>query len=485
VGATLALATLRFATPDVARTLVTVFGTVVILSFAALPLAFGIDDTIDPRRFTLYGIRTPTLAFGLAIAALVSVPSLVVTLFALAQVFTWTRDAMSTTLAIVGAVVIVATCVLTARVSSAIAAFFLASRRARDISGILVLVVLAGAAPLVAVFASVDWGSTGLPIMRRIAAIASWSPFGAIWSVPGDAALGRIDVAMYKLLIAVVFLVALWFAWRALVAMMLVTPQQEAQAKHYLGLGWFERLPATSTGAIAARSLSYWSRDARYRVSLFVIPIVPVVMIVALAIAGVPVPLIAWVPVPIMCLFLGWAVHNDIAFDSTAFWVHVSANTSGVSDRLGRLAPGFVIGLPMIVVGSVITAAIANQWVALPALIGLSACILLVGLGMYSVISAAFPYPAVRPGDSPFAQPQAAGSAGSIVQGVSFFAIILSSTPVMLLSALAAVTIPLWYWVALLVGLAIGILALVNGVRWGARIVSARAPELLAFTLQN
>jgi ABC-2 type transport system permease protein len=479
------LVLLRTTTPEIARTIVIVFGTLVVLGFMLLPLAFGIDDTIDPRRFTLFGIPTTRLALSLAIAAFVSVPSLVVTVFALAQIVTWSRGALPMVIALVAAALIVPTCVLAARVSTAIAASFLVSRRAREGSGIVLVLLLALSAPFIAVLAMIDWQSQGLPIMRRIAAIAAWTPFGAAWSAPGDAALDRVDLALLKLLIAAAFLALLWFAWRALVAAMLVRPQREVAARLYSGLGWFERMPDSPAGAIAARSLSYWGRDARYRVAVAVIPIVPIIMIVALLVAGVPAAIIAWVPVPVMCLFLGWMVHNDVAYDSSAFWTHVSANTSGVDDRWGRLVPVLFVGIPVIGLGSLITVAITGAWDDLPGLIGLSACVLLVGLGISSVISAGFPYPAVHPGDSPFAQPQAAGATGSVVQSLSFVATILSAAPVVALILLGELGNPVWHWAAFGVGILIGWFALYGGVHWGGRIVKRRAPELLAFTLQN
>ena len=44
---------------------------------------------------------------------------------------------------------------------------------------------------------------------------------------------------------------------------------------------------------------------------------------------------------------------------------------------------------------------------------------------------------------------------------------------------------PAWHFGALGAGLIIGGAALAGGVFWGGRILTKRAPELLAFTLQN
>ncbi|CAN5251280.1 hypothetical protein BH11ACT5_BH11ACT5_26660 [soil metagenome] len=481
---TAGLGALRFATPDIARVILIVFGAIVVLAFLLLPLAFGADDNIDPRKFSLFGIKTGRLALSLVVAGAVSVPTLVVTIFSIAQIVTWSRATVPLLFSLLAAVLIVLTCVLAARVSAGVAAAFFSSRRSRDASGIILVLVLAVLAPLVALGATTDWQAQGLPVIRRIAAVVSWTPFGAPWSAPGDASLGRLDVAWSKIAIAAAFLLLLWFAWRALVADMLLRPQPVTAARHYAGLGWFERLPATPLGAIAARSLSYWGRDARYRVSLAVIPIVPIVMVVALLIGGVPANLIVWLPVPVMCLFLGWTVHNDIAYDSSAFWAHVSADTKGTDDRWGRIVPALLLGIPLVLVGSFTSALVVSDFSIFPGLVGLSLCVLLVGLGVSSVISAGFPYPAVHPGDSPFAQPQAAGSSGSVIQSLSLLVTVVLASPVVVL-VFVFPALPSVQVLGLGLGAVIGIGVLVGGVFWGGHLVDKRAPELLAFTLQN
>lgn len=479
------LVTLRDMSPDIARSLVIVFGSLVVLAYLLLPLAFGADDPLDPRRFALFGIETSRLAVGLAVAALVSIPSFVGLVFALAQVVTWGRDAVSVLLGLLAAVLIVVTCVLAARVSSAVASLYLSRGRRRDGAAIALMAAFAVLAPIFAILATLDWGSRGLPIVHRVAAVLTWTPFGAAWSMPADWVTGRGGLVAIKALIALLFVVALWLAWRWLIDRMMATTDKAQGPRRYTGLGWFERLPGTPTGAVAARSLSYWSRDARYRLALAVIPVVPIVMLAALLIAGVPAALLIWLPVPVMCLFLAWTVHNDVAHDSTAFWAHVSANLSGRADRWGRLVPVLAIGVPLVLLGSVATSLISGNWAALPGLIGVSASVLLFGLGVSSVISAAFPYPAVHPGDSPFAQPQAADSTGSGVQAMSLFITLLAALPPAYFAFLGETAAPVWHYAALAVGLVLGLVVLIGGVWWGGRILDRKAPELLAFTLQN
>ena len=50
--------------------------------------------------------------------------------------------------------------------------------------------------------------------------------------------------------------------------------------------GWFRRLPSTPTGAIAARSFTYWIRDPRYGPCSGFLPFVPIVVLSASSSAG-------------------------------------------------------------------------------------------------------------------------------------------------------------------------------------------------------
>jgi ABC-2 type transport system permease protein len=275
------LVSLRFTPPEVTSVSLTVLGTGIVLGFVLVPLAFRRrrhDGSAQVRA-----VRHPDrrLTLGLTVVAFVSVPSVVIAVVAVTQVFTWSRSPASMLLALVGAVIIVPTCVLAARVSTGIAAYLLASRRARDITGILPIALLAIAAPTLAVVASIDWDRYLLPIVRAIADVAQWTPFGAVWSMPGDAALDHLGFAFIKLAIALVFLMVLWFAWRGLVAAMLTRQQREATPKVYEGLGWFQQLPARPAWVVAARSLTYWARDARYGIAIVIIPLAPLVMCIA------------------------------------------------------------------------------------------------------------------------------------------------------------------------------------------------------------
>jgi ABC-2 type transport system permease protein len=485
VAAVAALFALRVVDVELARSIVVTLGSVVVLGFLLVPLAFGIDDTLDPRKFALFGIPSSRLANGLALAALIGVPSIVISIVSIAQIVTWSRGILPVFLAIISAVLIVATCVLGARVMTSLASLLLASRRAREASGLAALLVIVSISPVIAVLTSVDWGTDGEATLARLASVLGWTPLGAVWASPADAAAGDVGPAFLKALIALAFAGFLWLAWRILVALMLVTPQREAPVRRAAGLGWFGRMPDSPAGVIAARSLTYWFRDSRYRISLVMIPIVPILMIIPLYTAGVFWQDLALIPVPVMCLFLTWSIHNDVAYDNSAIWLHIASNTSGWADRFGRAVPALMLGVPLVIVGSPICAAIYGDWRVLPSLIGVGLCILLSGLGLSSIMSARFPYPAVRPGDGPFMQPQSSGTVAALAQSLSFFAIILISVPAVVLGALGLAFGIGWHIASLIVGFVIGVIVFFFGLHRGGRIFDRRAPELLAFTLRN
>jgi len=475
---------LRFFDVDIAASATIVLGAFVLVVYTVLPLVLGIDDTLDPRKFALFGIPNSKLATSLALASFISVPTIVVAIMAIAQIATWSRGPAPVLLAVIGAVLIVVTCVLSARISTSIAAFLLSTRRARDTTGILGLLALVSLSPVIIALISVDWAKEGLDVLGAIAAVVGWTPLGAAWAIPADAAAGDFGGAMIKLLIAVAWVGVLSVGWRALVATMLVTPQRQAHARKYSGLGWFGVFPATPTGVIAARSVTYWLRDSRYGTSLIAIPFIPIFMVIALIIGVGPLPLIALLPLPVICLFLSWSIHNDVSFDNTAVWLHLSASTSGRADRLGRLIPALTVGILVIGVGSVVSSLVYGDWSVLPSLVGASVAILFSGLGLSSIMSARFPYPSVRPGDSPFAQPQSGSPAGTI-QALSFLAIIVFAAPSLIAAVLGIMYGGYWPLVALGTGLVIGIGILLIGIFWGSAIFERRGSQILAFAMRN
>ena len=479
------LAGLSGAQPDEARTVVVIGGSLVVAGFLLVPTVFSLRDSMDPRSFALFGLRDDRIAMALFATAFLSIPSLAVVVISFGTVATWSQSAGATTLAVVSAVIASVTCVLAGRISISIAAFVFATRKAREIGatvGVLALIVIV---PGILLLVLTGWGSGDGGFFAALANVLGWTPLGAVWAVPADAANGHWVQSVLKLLIAVATAALLWLAWRGLVSLMLVTPGHEAEVREHSGLGWFGRTPTTPTGAVAARSLTYWARDPRYYAQLVIVPVVPIVTVIVFVFVGVPAEYTALLPVPIMCVFLGWVVHNDVAFDHTAIWLHVAVGRLGVADRIGRMIPVVLIAIPLIGLGSFVSVVFADNLDALPAVLGTSTCLVLTGLGLGSIFSARFPYAATRPGDSAFTQPQSTGTTSALAQTFSLLGTVVLSLPAVVYGVLGVFVDPEYFWVSLWTGLGVGVFVLVGGVAWGAAVFNRRGPEILSVAQRN
>ncbi|MBT1671028.1 ABC transporter permease [Curtobacterium flaccumfaciens pv. flaccumfaciens] len=471
--------------PDVARAVIVPVGTLITFGFTVVPLVLGRSDQLDPRRFAVFGIERRRLAIGLVVAGLVGIPVIGVVVVTVGQVVAWARDPGLGLLAVLGGVLGVATCALLIRVCCTVGSRLIGPDRSRDAGWLVALVIIALSIPTVALLLRVDWLDPQGTEMQRVADVAGWTPWGAAWAVPAEVASGHVGAGVVKLLVAVAVVALLAWAWWALVGRALETVDDRARTRRYQGLGWFDRFGSAPVSAVAARALTYWARDPRYRTSYLIILLVPIVVI-PLGVAGVPWQWTALVPLPLMALIAGFLPHNDVSYDNTAVWLHVASGAPGWSDRLGRVVPVLVVGAPAIVAGAALSAWLFGDWAAFPLLIGVSASALLSGLGLSSVLSVLMPYPTVRPGDHPFQQPQAAGVTATVAQATMVIGIVLCTVPAVGLAVLAAVQGPEpWSVLTLLVGIGVGAVVLVIGVSAGGRLFDRRGPDLLAAAQRN
>ena len=483
------LVALRFAPDEFTRNVLVFVGSFVILGFVLLPLIFGGEDDMDPRSFALFGVRPRALSTGLLVSALLSVPSLVllvlVLVLSLTTAISGSRGFFSVVLALLSALIAVATCVIAARLTTAVASLLLASRRSRELTGVIGIVLLVLIAPAVILLSSVNWGRDGAAVLGSAADVISWTPFGAVWSFPGDVALGNVGAAFLKLLIALATAAVLWLAWDRMVSYMLVTPERESVVKSTGGMGWFDLMPARPGAVVAARAMTYWARDPRYLMSIVISPIVPFIMMVPFLVVGVPPQTLALLPLPVMSIFLGWSLHNDLAFDSSAVWLHFASGLRGYADRLGRMFPILLIGIPLIVIGSMVSIQFYGDWVVLPSMIGVSTELFLGGVGVSSYISARFPYPAALPGDSPFQQPQSSSALGGMSQAFGLIGALVVAAPALVLAWFGFTDDASWHSLALSTGVGLGVVALILGVWIGGRAFDRRGPEIMAFAVSH
>ncbi|MCP2263093.1 ABC-2 type transport system permease protein [Promicromonospora thailandica] len=477
-----------FEDPALAGLAVTLGGAVTVLGWWLIPIfAFGVDATLDPHRFTTFAIPRRTLVAGLAVAGLISVPGIATVLLALGTAFAWVVEPGVLLVALVGAVLGVATCVIGSRAITTTLAPVLESRRYREVVAIVAVVLAVLIGPLIGWLTNgveisvgpAEDGNAFLAMVQQAAAVVGWTPFGAAWALAGAAhdgdwlgLVGRLAVALGTIGLA-------WLVWdRALGRALVRPPMGDGGGGRAKGLGAFGLVRFSPTWGVAARTATYWLRDPRYSGSIAVVPLLPVVIYFATQSTGNYFMLLA--TGPFVAWLLGFSISNDIGYDYTAFALHVAAGVDGRADRWGRTVPMLLVGPVVAALTVVATVWVADSWHLLLPLLGLALGLLLVSTGVSSAVSARLVYPVAKPGESPLKSPQGAAVATMVSQGVGFAVTLGLSVPVLALG-IAAVLLGgvLWGVATLVGGLLYGVLMLVLGVRFGARVYDRRLPELL------
>lgn len=474
-----ALTSLRGAPLDVLSAVTVLGGGVVTLGFGLAPLVGGIGDQLDPRRFAVVAVGPVRLAAVLALASVVSLPAVGLAVTAGFAAAAWIARGVSAGTAIAGTVLGVVTCLLLARVAMALTALFLRERRTRELSGLFALAILVIVVPTAVFLASLEWHGRVPYELADAIEVLGQTPIGAAWAYPAAVASSApwSGVSLSVAIATVVLLAGVWVLLVRRALSVIERPPARARGR----LGWFAVAPGTPVGAVAARSLVYWYRDPRYLVNLGVVPVAALLATVPLMLAGVPAAIVALVPVPFVALFLGWLPHNDVAYDSTGVWMHVSSGLSGFADRIGRLIPILLLGIPLLAVSYPIALSVHGDWGMLPVLVGVSASLFLAGLGLSSIASVVAPYPVPRPGESPFQQPQRTGASALIAQAAVLGGAIVISIPALLWGWQVLAGNPAAGPLAMWGGLAIGLVTLAIGVAIGAAAFARRGDRIMEF----
>ncbi|MEU5944349.1 ABC transporter permease [Micromonospora sp. NPDC047465] len=478
-------------------------GGLAVLGWLLLPLVFfGVDETLDPARFALLPLPRRTLVTGLFAAAFVSVPTLAVLLALSGLVVTagalggWSAAAVMS----VGVVAGLLLCVAGARAVTSAFATALRSRRVRDLAAVLLAVLAALLGPLqlagVAALGDADWDR-----LDGVAEVIGWTPFGAPWTAGIDVAEGRAWAAPVKLLITAAAIVALLAWWSRSLESAMVGAASAGPARDRRGVaggavaqlfpraaGWARR---DRFGALVARDVRYWWRDARRRANLITVAVVGLFVPVMVNLGGsgfsvgaeqgFSVPDTASpVLVTLSMLFVGLlaavTLANQFGFDGSAYAANVVAGVPGQLELRARMAAFSIYLLPMLAVISVVVAVVLGE----PGWIGLMAGTLVAtygaGLAVNTFVSVLGAY-SLPETSNPFALNSGAGVAKSFLTLLSMLASAVAAVPMVVAAGLLG---DVWLWLALPVGAAYGLGAALLGAYLAGDVLDRRMPELLA-----
>ena len=503
-------------------------GALLVAGWTLVPLLLtGQDGTLDPRALAAWVAPSRTLARGLLVAAACGLPGLATGVVCLLPLLVWALSGQwaAVASALVMAPVALATCVVLSRVVVT-AAGLSTTRRGRDrVALVAVAAVLLGS--LVPSLLNGLALGEGLGALRPVARAVGLTPLGWTFAVPGLVATGQWALAAACALGAVALPVLLMALWYRVVRRVMVTPVSGSGPSHgYVVvtgqpdrsssaagpagdaagtdavnlvdvLPWARRLGRlmpVPAAAVAARCLRYWRTDPRYLAQLLGLCLVPALLVVVavmgpaagtsvvehLAWGGAPAGLLA-LPV-VLGLLTGWSLHDDLGYDSTARWSHLSTALRGRDDLLGRIVAAALWQIPVIVVSTLLVAGWTGHWRWAPVVLGTALALLGCAYGWSAVTSVLMPYEVNAPGDSPL-RSRTSGTAllASLVQMAGWIVLATVTAPVWG-AGILVVLAGSWAWgtaVALL-GLGWGLAGTCLGVHRAGVLLERRGARLLA-----
>ncbi len=470
-------------------------GAVTVLAWLLIPIfAFGLDDTLDPRRFALFPRSAKELQPGMFAAAALSLPTLLTAVaVAIATVFEviWLLAFGAGTLWVVLALVAlipanlagIALCLLLPRAWFAHSASRSSSRSGRELGGIFGMLLFLG---VIYGFSVSVQGLTDLDfdLVRKWSLLAvsvlAWTPFGALFAIPMDLAEGQVLVALVRALIGAVTIVAVWLWWRRSLDLALtsaLTGDASSGTAKVTSLvpRWVKPSPF---GAALGRSLRYWRRDTRYLAAVAIYPLVFVFLIAMGLVLPESRPMMLVMAV-FMAGMTGISLSNEIGFDGPAGWVNITAGMDARANLLGRVAAIALIMVPAALLAMVAIPLLYGVPHLIPLIVLGTAGLMLTGWGVSLIVGVLLPYPTSAPGTNPMKDKSASSANAFLAMGAASLGVFVPQLPAIGLAAWGVLSGSLMIQIiAGVVALAIGVLMLWLGVRIGSRRLSTHSPEL-------
>ena len=444
---------------------------------------FGSDTTLKSRSFALYGIPYVKQQAGMLLGSLFGALSVSCTIaLALWSLAYRSFGIVPVLVSVIAAPLYVATIVSLSKMLIELLDTILINKRSRNIFYFAIFIAYM---IFVSSMNTHSPSPNGIALGTSFCAASAFTPLSAAMALPLDAINGNWLALAIRFLICVVTIAAC-FAISVFCAKLepkLLRGEQKTVVKTK-GIGLFAAVPDNTVGAIIARIISVMRRDMR---QLFLL-IAPLFMLVVaggssfkakgfdsltdnLGVSG-------WMMYA--ALLMGMVVGNNIAYDGTAFTMHVIIGVKGLHDRLANAIVWSVIcAVYFAIIGVgvyVFLFFVANvkqnvNAVMFQTLCPIGIAFASIGIGLISSCIAMYPVASI---EKPFSRPQ--GSAG----GRSFAAIgfMLLSVVCMIPSFAAAIAFmilnPNLLWIASILFIVNGLIVLVVGVILGGKVMDKR-----------
>ncbi|MCT1776076.1 hypothetical protein [Brachybacterium sp. p3-SID957] len=476
-------------------TIIRGLGAVTVLAWLLIPvLAFGVDDTLDPRRFAMFPRSAKELQPGMFAAAALSLPTLltvvavgIATVFEVIWLLAFGAGAVWVALALIvllpANLAGIALCLLLPRAVFAHSASRTSSRSGRELGGMVAMMLFLAA--VYGISLSVQGlESLDMDLVREWTMIAvtvlAWTPFGALFAVPMDLAEGQVLAALLRVLIGAATIVLVWRWWRRSLDRSLTSALTGDASSGTAKVTSLVPRWATASpfGAVMGRSLRYWRRDTRYLAAVAIYPLV-FVFLVAMGLVLEEARPMMLVMAVLMAGLTGISLSNEIGFDGPAGWVNITAGLDARANLLGRIAAIAVLMAPAAVVVTALVPLLYGMAHLVPMMVLGTLGLMLTGWGVSVVVGVLLPYPTSPPGTNPMKDKSASSANAFLGMGAASLGVFVPQLPAIGLAAWGLLGGgPLIQGLAGLLSLIIGIVVLWVGVRIGSARLDARYPDL-------
>jgi ABC-2 type transport system permease protein len=358
------------------------------LTWTLLPLvSFGIDETLDPTRLSLFPLTRAQMFRGL-LAAAVTGPWPVATLIVLAGgVAGLAAGPGSVAVGLVCVPLTLMLYVAAARACATGMSNLLRSRRGRDV-GMAVALVIMLSVQGVTVLAS-GGAPAGADAVVGAADGLRWLPPGMAAHAIGAAADGRYGVALAEVAAVAIVVAALLWAWMAALGRALITADASTQTTGRVRLRGWGWSPTGRTGAILVKELRYAWRDPRRRMSWLSAAGMTVILGLGSGSVG------PFFPVCMTAMIIGAGGANGFGNDGPALWMHavVTGRSRDLrADLAGKNLASALLGTVVVLAVSVLSTAMHGVPADLPRVFLAGLGVLGIGIGVATVVSVLFPY---------------------------------------------------------------------------------------------
>jgi ABC-2 type transport system permease protein len=477
--------------PEARLAVPVVLFTLVFVGWMVLPIfTYGLDETLDPDRLALLPLSRRHLMTGLFLASAVGIAPLC-TLLGLSGAIAGYPRSLSAGLVVTVAVVLEFVISLAgARAVTTALSRLLRSRRARDLS-VIVLTILVAVWGLLGQGARLLRGSVVGGTAHRAVAVFGWLPPGMLGRSVATAGAGRIGVASLELLPAFAFAVLLFVWWnrnleRLTTTAEAATPRASTPLLPTRAVGdprLFRQalsfLPRSRAGAVAAKELRYLWREPTLRAQRMMTAIFSVGGIVALALRpGIHRPQMVLASAALVWWF-SLNANNQFASDRAAYWTNVVASGDPKSDLEGKNLASLIVAVPIFALVGIGSALVTGGWAYLPLAFCLTAGVIGVAFGFGSVTSVRLAMPMPESTTNLWAVRSGQGCGTGLVL---LLAVAMNAVFVLPLVGLVVAGLRLWpalLWVAAPASIVYGFIVYRTGLGLASRWLRDNQPELL------